>query len=63
MTTNYWTPVADHLSDADTTVMIFDPTANDSVWLGYFDGGTWRNSDGWPASPTHWMDIPEGPKP
>ncbi|KRB73480.1 Lar family restriction alleviation protein [Noviherbaspirillum sp. Root189] len=56
-----WTKVADRLPDSDTTVMLFDPNANEPVWPGYLDGDMWRYADGMPAQPTHWADLPEGP--
>jgi hypothetical protein len=61
MTSVIWTRVAEVMPDSDTTVMIFDPTADEPVWLGYFDGEAWRAVDGMQAHPTHWMDLPEGP--
>ena len=56
-----WHPVASP-PDSDTTVLIFDRTASEPVWLGYLDGDTWRNTEGYPMCPTHWAPTPEGPK-
>jgi hypothetical protein len=56
-----WTPVASP-PDSDTTVLLFDPAASEPVWLGYLDGDTWRFVDGMPAAPTHWAELPAGPK-
>lgn len=56
-----WKPVAEP-PDSDTTVLLFDPAASEPVWLGYLDGETWRYVDGMPATPTHWSEMPGGPK-
>lgn len=57
-----WISVSEQLPDSDTTVMLFDANANEPVWLGYFDGERWVYIDGMPAFPTHWTEIPGGPK-
>lgn len=57
-----WIPVVEQLPDSDTTVMLFDATASEPVWLGYFDGERWRYVDGIPSFPTHWAEIPSGPQ-
>ena len=56
-----WKPVAEP-PDSDTTVLLFDPSASEPVWLGYLDGDTWRFVDGMPAAPTCWTDLPRGPQ-
>jgi hypothetical protein len=56
-----WKPVA-LPTDSDTTALLFDQAASEPVWLGYLDGDTWRIVDGLPASPTHWAQLPGGPK-
>lgn len=62
-----WTAAADSLPDSDITVMVFDPTADEPVWLGFVDGegidtSIWRFIDGSEASGvTHWRPIIEGP--
>jgi hypothetical protein len=55
-----WHPVSEP-PDADTTVLVFIPAANDPVWLGLLDGDTWREVNSAPISPTHWAEIPRGP--
>lgn len=57
-----WTKVADRLPDSETTVMLFDPGASESVWSGYLDGEIWRYVDAMPATPTHWSEMPAGPQ-
>jgi hypothetical protein len=37
--------------DDDTTVLVYTPTADDPVWLGYFDSGEAE------AGGTGWIDI------
>lgn len=41
-----WVDVDHQLPDADETVMVFCPVSDDPVWLGYWDGETWRGVDG-----------------
>jgi hypothetical protein len=62
VTTTTWTPVANQLPDSDTTILLFDENASEPVWPGYLDGNMWRYIDGMPAQPTHWTEMPEGPK-
>ncbi len=35
-----WKPAAS-LTDSDTAVLLFDPVASESVWLGYLNGYAW----------------------
>lgn len=55
-----WVHVAT-LPDADHTVQLFDPTASEPVWPGYFDGERWLYVDGVPATPTHYAPMLTGP--
>ncbi|WP_194720784.1 DUF551 domain-containing protein [Noviherbaspirillum malthae] len=57
-----WTMVSERMPDSDMTVMLFDPTSDEPVWPGYHDGEAWKFADGMPANPTHWAEMPEGPK-
>jgi len=57
-----WVPVSERLPDSDLTVNLFDAEASEPVWPGYLDGDTWRSADGMPATPSHWSDMPGGPK-
>ena len=59
--TVFWKPAAEKPA-SDTTVLLFDQAASEPVWMGFFDGGLWREVDGMPATPTHWAQLPEGPK-
>lgn len=56
-----WIEVKIEMPDADQTVLIHDETADEPVWLGYFDGEAWRFVDGEKASPSHWAEMPEPP--
>lgn len=60
-----WHPAAE-LPDSDTTVLIFVPDADETVWPGYWDAedGRWCYADTMPVNwkVTHWADLPEGPK-
>ncbi len=52
---------ADQVPDADETVWLFDPTASEPVWPGYWDGQDWYFANGTPAAPTHFALFPHGP--
>lgn len=59
-----WTAAAIQLPDADLTVLIHCPISDDPVWLGYFDGETWRDVDGGDLGTTfvdHWANLPDPP--
>ena len=59
---NPWIPVSESLPDSDTTVLIH--SKNEDVSMGFHDGELWRDCEGVPLfndTPTHWMDLPEGP--
>ena len=57
-----WHSVSDELPDEGTTVLIYEEHATDPVWPGYIDDGEWFFAEGAPAYPTHWAEMPEGPK-
>ena len=57
-----WVPVAERLPDADETVLIFAPTANNPVMEGCFDGAYWCDTIGSTGlRVTHWCAMPKGP--
>lgn len=66
-----WIAVTDQLPDADTTVIVFAPDADDPIWLGFYDGVYWFSVDGptygddeeIAAPVTAWAMLPVGPKP
>lgn len=55
-----WHP-ASELPDADETVLLHMPEADEPVWPGYWDGEQWALSCGGPA-PTveRWASMPTG---
>jgi hypothetical protein len=63
-----WRAAAD-LPDADTTVLVCAPGADEPVWLGYHDGETWvsvtgamySTEDEISASVQAWAPMPRGP--
>ena len=56
-----WHPVDSRLPDADLTVLVALKDDAEDVWLGYLDGETWRNAEGFPIKVTHWAEIPLPP--
>jgi len=59
-----WFSVEISMPDADRTVMVYSPRANEPVWLGYWDGECWRevSADAYDTEVTHWMDLPNPPE-
>ena len=65
-----WHSVTDSLPDADTTVLVFAPAADDPIWLGYFDGTSWFADTGMEYSSYDeqgsevkaWASLPLGPQ-
>jgi hypothetical protein len=64
-----WIAVKDELPDADTTVLVHAPGADEPVWLGFYDGFFWFavTGDGYgddeeiAAEVTAWAPMPKGP--
>lgn len=63
MTTLQWISVTEKLPDSDLTVMVYAPDESESVWMGYFDEGMWRDIEGRRIGVTHWAPLPDGPRP
>lgn len=57
-----WKSVSDELPDDETTVMLYHPDASEPVWPGYREARRWRTAEGLIICPTHWAEMPEGPK-
>jgi hypothetical protein len=63
-----WFAVTDKLPDADITVLVNAPGADEPVWLGWYDGVFWFavTGDGYgdedeiAAEVTAWAHIPRG---
>lgn len=60
-----WLDVNESLPDDEMTVLLYHPTLNEPVWLGYCLGEGWFTADGQPLSDgtvTHWAEMPAGPE-
>ncbi len=55
-----WVSTLDERPDADLVVLITTAEADEPVWLGFWDGSTWRDTDGMPVGVTHWAPMPMG---
>ena len=62
MSASEWISCKDEMPDAETTVLINCPNADEPVWLGYHDCETWRSIDGEKVHVTHWMPLPVAPQ-
>ena len=66
----YWVSVKDVLPDAETTVLVYAPGADEPIWLGYYDHDSWfadtgaeyGNEDEIAAEVTAWAPMPKGPE-
>jgi len=57
-----WKKVADQMPDSDETVLVYGPTLDPDVWLGYHDGECWRDVAGEKLEPVlAWAPLPEPP--
>lgn len=57
-----WTPVVERLPDDDKMVLM--ALVDGEVWLGFRDGGIWRDTTALPIADeqvTDWMDLPAAP--
>ena len=54
-----WQP-ATRKPDADSTVLVFSPKADEPCWLGYWDGEVWRDVLGTPYATRveMWAELP-----
>lgn len=55
-----WIPVAERLPDDGISVLICTTGTAEPVWVGYLDGGEWRDTDGTLVAVTHWAEMPAG---
>lgn len=55
-----WIPVAERLPDDDTSVLICTDSTSEPVWLGFRDGGEWRDAEGFQVNVKAWADLPRG---
>lgn len=58
-----WRNAVAELPDADATVLVSVPEADEPVWLGWLDGDVWRYVDGSeiPVPVKAWAELPGGP--
>jgi hypothetical protein len=59
-----WTDATTTFPDDNTTILIFSPTSDEPVWLGYYESKEWYVADGYmlpPGSVTYWANLPNGP--
>ena len=61
--TIHWIAVEQDLPDDMATVLIYAPNVSEPVFLGYLDGGHWRDTEATPVFGivTHWAHLPAGP--
>ncbi|WAR45485.1 DUF551 domain-containing protein [Methylomonas rapida] len=60
-----WLDVNESLPDDEMTVLLYHPTLNEPVWLGYFFQHFFYDVQGNQhpnGAVTHWADMPAGPK-
>lgn len=50
--------------DDNLAVLMYIPDADEPVWLGYIEGGTWFEMDGFPVEGEvkAWCDLPKPPE-
>lgn len=59
----YWLPVERELPDADITVLVYIPSDDETIFMGYLDGDCWRSVSGEQIEVTHLADLPAPPLP
>lgn len=60
-----WVSVSTALPQDGELVLLWTE-GDDSPWMGYLDGVTWRSAEGFPipmTDRTHWASMPTGPAP
>jgi len=59
-----WHNVLDQMPDADQTVLVWAPTVDEPVWLGWYDGAFWfaiDAADYEDDAVKAWASLPSGP--
>ena len=59
-----WADANKTLPDDNTTILLFAPTFDEPVWIGYHEDENWYVADGNampPGSITYWANLPYGP--
>ncbi|HCA7333220.1 TPA: DUF551 domain-containing protein [Klebsiella pneumoniae] len=65
-----WIPVSVRMPDREVDVQVYCPDKKEQMVAylerneleGYFRFATWRTGDGIYCQPTHWMQLPAGPR-
>lgn len=65
-----WIPVSERMPDREVDVQVYCPDKKEQMVAylerneleGYFRFATWRTGDGIYCQPTHWMQLPAGPR-
>lgn len=56
-----WIDASAQLPDDDRAVLVHVVDVSDPVWLGYWDGESWRTVEGMRVEVRHWREIPLPP--
>jgi hypothetical protein len=58
-----WRDAARSKPEGDATVLVRCTGTWEPVWLGWFDGEQWFDTEATPVEVTHWAEMPKGPTP
>lgn len=58
-----WKDVLEEMPDDETSVLVFAPTDDEPIWIGFHEDGKWRCPSGCPLVNlvTHWAHFPNPP--
>lgn len=55
-----WQDAPSSLPDADLTVLVRTKNCEEPVWLGFWDGEVWRDTECVQIEVVRWADMPVG---